>query len=285
MTIVSSLGAVTLVGGSQVRPGDLTTALSLAPTLVAADGGADCLLAEGLRPVAVIGDMDSLSAAARAAFADVMVEVAEQESTDFDKALRHIAAPLVLALGFTGGRFDHELAMLHGLLARPSQPCVAVGEESLVFLCPPRLTLDLRPGTVVSLFPMGQVGMASDGLVWPTRGIAFDPVTRIGTSNAATGPVSLRPDAALMDFCGIIDHGLARVVERQCRTVIVRHIPFTRDRQPAGAPSRPPPGMGPSSAVGRLRPHRSRVPQVPHRQEYCAKPKPAQERLRLSATA
>ena len=202
MTIVSAKTAITLVGGAKVRPDDLTTALSLAPTLVAADGGADTLLSAGLRPRAVIGDMDSIGAAARAAFADVMIEVAEQETTDFDKALRHIRAPVVLALGFAGGRLDHELAMLHGMLARPHQPCVALGVETLVFLCPARLSLDLPAGTAVSLFPMGQVGVASEGLVWPTEGLRFQPAGRIGTSNAATGPqtgpVRLAADAPLM---------------------------------------------------------------------------------------
>ena len=214
MTIVSSDSAVTLVGGAQFSRADLTTALSLAPTLVAADGGADAVLAAGQVPRAVIGDMDSLGDAARAAFAGRLVTVPEQETTDFDKALRHVRAPLVLALGVTGGRFDHELAMLHGLLLRPEQPCVALGAESVVCLCPPRLALDLAPGTVVSLFPMAPVRAGSTGLRWPTAGIDFAPGARIGTSNAATGPVTLTPDAPAMLL----------ILPRTCLAVLVRAL-------------------------------------------------------------
>ena len=199
MTQVVRPSPITLVGGANLRRTDLTVALSLAPTLVAADGGADALLAAGAVPAAVIGDMDSLGAGARAAFADVLIEVAEQDSTDFDKALRHISAPLVLALGFSGGRLDHELAALHGLLRHPDRRCVVIGAESLTFLCPPEVSLDLGPGTVVSLFPMAPVAVCSEGLRWPTDGIAFAPDTRIGTSNAATGgPVRLGADAPAM---------------------------------------------------------------------------------------
>lgn len=196
--IVQSLDAVTLVGAGPLAAGDLTAALALAPVVVAADGGAGRLLALGHRPRAVIGDMDSLPAEAAAALADVLHPVTEQETTDFDKALRHVAAPLILALGFSGGRFDHELAVLHTLLRRPERRCIVAGAESVTFLCPPRLALDLAPGTALSLFPMGAVGVASRGLEWPTDGIAFAPDSRIGTSNRVSGPVTLVADAPRM---------------------------------------------------------------------------------------
>ena len=196
--IVHSPGPVTLVGGANLRRSDLKKALSFAPVLVAADGGADHLLRAGLQPQAVIGDMDSITGAARAAFAAVLHPVTEQMTTDFDKALRQIAAPLVIALGVTGGRFDHELAALHVLLRYPHRVCVVLGPDTLTVLCPPRLALTLAPGTPVSLFPMGPVRCGSTGLRWPTEGLDFAPATVIGTSNAAIGPVTLTPDAAAM---------------------------------------------------------------------------------------
>ena len=196
--IVHSSDPVTLVGGADLRLSDLTMALTFAPTLVAADGGADHLLRARLQPQAVIGDMDSISGPARVAFAQVLHHVPEQQTTDFDKALRHIAAPLVLALGVTGGRFDHELAALHVLLRHPDRLCLLLGPDSLTMLCPPNLTLDLAPGTVVSLFPLGSVHCKSTGLRWATDGLDFAPDRLIGTSNAATGPVTLTPDAPAM---------------------------------------------------------------------------------------
>jgi thiamine pyrophosphokinase len=178
---------VTLLGGGALGPGDLAAALALAPRLVAADGGAAAALAAGLMPEAVWGDMDSLPPAARARIpADRVHAIAEQETTDFDKALRHIAAPVVLAAGFTGDRVDHELAVYHVLAARAATRCIVIGSADLVLHAPPRLELDLPPGTRVSLFPLAEVTGRAEGLAWPIEGLAFHPARRIGTSNLAT---------------------------------------------------------------------------------------------------
>ena len=193
--IVHTPGGATLAGGAPFAAADLDDALRHAPALVAADGGANRLLALGRRPQAVIGDMDSLSAEVRAALAGRLHPVAEQETTDFDKALTRIEAALVIGVGFTGGRIDHELAAFHSLALRADRPCLLLGRETLAFHGPPRLALALDAGTPVSLFPLGEVEVASEGLRWPTTGLRFSPMRRIGTSNeAAGGGVLLRPD-------------------------------------------------------------------------------------------
>lgn len=166
----------------------------MAPGLVAADGGADILLRAGLAPRAVIGDMDSIGAAARSQFAAVLHPISEQESTDFDKALRNIAAPAIIALGFAGGRFDHELAVMNTLVRHPGRRCIVVGAQTLVFHCPPALDLPLPAGVDVSLFPMAALRCDSAGLRWPTGGLDLAPDGRIGTSNRAEGAVRLAPD-------------------------------------------------------------------------------------------
>jgi thiamine pyrophosphokinase len=105
--IVSSSAPITLIGGADPAPDILTVALKWGETVVCADGGADTALWAELNPVAVIGDMDSISDAAKDAYRDVLHPITEQDSTDFDKALRHIVAPLVLGAGFSGARIDH----------------------------------------------------------------------------------------------------------------------------------------------------------------------------------
>ena len=87
-------------------------------------GGRARALAAGIVPQAVIGDLDSISEAGRAAIPPGRLHrVAEQETTDFEKALRHIAAPFVLGVGFAGTRIDHLLAALTTLvrLRRPTR--------------------------------------------------------------------------------------------------------------------------------------------------------------------
>lgn len=194
--IVESSEGVTLVAGGPFRRRDLTAALKHAPRLVAADGGADRLLAAGVRPEAVIGDLDSISDGARAALSHVLHPIAEQATTDFDKALRCISAPFVLALGVMGGRIDHELAVLNALVRNRASPCLLIGAQDVLFHAPSHLGLDLQAGDRVSLFPMAAVTGHSDGLRWPIAGLNFRPDGMIGTSNEVTaGRVELRFDA------------------------------------------------------------------------------------------
>jgi thiamine pyrophosphokinase len=179
---------VTLLGGGTLGAGDLALALSLAPRLVAADGGAARALAEGHMPEAVYGDMDSLGPEAMARIpAERLHVIAEQETTDFDKALRHVVAPVILAVGFTGARIDHELAVYHVLATRPDARCIVLGVADIVLHAPPRLRLDLPAQTRVSIFPLAPVTGRSRGLDWPIDGLRLDPLGRIGTSNRSTG--------------------------------------------------------------------------------------------------
>lgn len=183
---------LTLIGGGDCTKDDIDLAFRLAPACVAADGGADAALAANITPAAVIGDMDSISDHARAQIpADRMHLIAEQDSTDFDKCLRHVAAPLVVAVGFAGGQIDHTLATLHTLVVRCDRPVVVLAARDVIFLCPPRMHLPMQAGVRVSLFPFGRVTGTSVGLEWPIDGLNFAPGLKSGTSNRATGDVSL----------------------------------------------------------------------------------------------
>ncbi|MEO0752346.1 MAG: thiamine diphosphokinase [Pseudomonadota bacterium] len=197
--IVSSQDPITLVGGGQVDASDVNLALAHAPTLVAADGGADRALAFGHAPVATIGDFDSITDKARAALSeDRLHHIAEQDSTDFEKALREISAPLVIGVGFTGARVDHQLAVINTLVRFPQKRCILLGAHEILVLCPPTLRLDVAAGTTVSLFPMGAVEGVSDGLKWPIGGLHFAPDGQVGTSNEATGPIDIAVTAPKM---------------------------------------------------------------------------------------
>lgn len=189
--------AVTLVGGGALDGATLARALDRAPRLVAADGGADAALALGRVPDLAVGDFDSISDGARARLGAARLRhEPDQETTDFDKALAAVPAPLVLAVGFAGARLDHTLAAMSTLLRNPARRVVMDTGADLCLLCPPDLTLDLPAGTRVSLFPMAPVRCASEGLVWPTEGLDLSAAGRIGTSNAAQGgAVRLAPQA------------------------------------------------------------------------------------------
>lgn len=197
--IVHADAPVTLIGGGQADAATLSQVLALAPRLVAADGGAAHALAAGHMPEAVIGDMDSLTPEDRARLpAGSIHRIDEQDSTDFDKCLLAIRAPLVLGLGFTGPRLDHQMAAFNSLVRHYKRRCILVGRTEVVMLAPPSLRLDLEPGATVSLFPMGAVEAKSEGLHWPVGGLSFAPDGRVGTSNRATGPIWLAVTAPKM---------------------------------------------------------------------------------------
>ncbi|TCP41791.1 thiamine diphosphokinase [Rhodovulum marinum] len=197
--LFQSPATIALVGGGFVNPNHLARVRALAGEVVAADGGADHALAAGLTPRLVVGDFDSISPASRAALpADRLHHVAEQDSTDFEKCLRAVKAPLILGLGFLGERIDHALAAMNVLARHPDRRCILLGAADICFLCPPVLTLAPPLGSRLSLFPFGPVRGHSTGLRWPIGGIDFATEGRVGTSNQVTGPVRLRIETGAM---------------------------------------------------------------------------------------
>lgn len=210
--IVESLQGVTLAGGGPFGAAALRRAVRFAPVIVGADGGADRLLALGTEPQAAIGDFDSISDAARARLAGRLFPIGEQETTDFDKALRSIKAPFVLGLGFAGARLDHGLAVLNALVRHPDKRCLVLSPQDVTFLAPPEMRLIMPVGTRISLFPMGAVSGTSEGLRWPINGLRFAPDGMIGTSNETS--------ARQMRLCFDADRMLVILPLRQLPAVL-----------------------------------------------------------------
>jgi len=192
------LEKVTLLGGGELSAANVSECLTLAPNLVACDGAAAVALEMGLTPARVVGDLDSLDDATRARLdPDTIFAVAEQASTDFEKALASTDAPLILGVGFMGGRLDPELACYNALVRHPDRPCILVGDTDICFHAAGTLRLALDPGTRVSLFPMAEVTVDAAGLEWPLDALTLAPWGRVGTSNRAVAPeIEIAPDGA-----------------------------------------------------------------------------------------
>lgn len=179
---------VLLVGNGAIDDGAITLATQIGGPVLAADGGAKAALQYGFKLQATIGDMDSISKVNQDALFGEIIRVTSQDTTDFEKCLSMIQAPLILGVGFLGGRLDHELAALNALV-QSAQNVVLIGEVDIVFLLPSHFSVSLPIGTRISLFPMGKVsGVTSTGLKWEISDRVFSPSTGISTSNQIATP-------------------------------------------------------------------------------------------------
>lgn len=179
-----------LIGGGLVGDAALARVRRRASALLAADGGANRFSKRKADLAAVIGDLDSLENAEawRAALGERVLHIAEQDSTDFEKCLYSVSAPLYLAVGFLGGRFDHAIAALHVLLKRSDRRVILVEDDEILFLAPRRWRIDLPPGERLSVAPLRHCrAVRSGGLRWPLDGLTLELGARIGTSNETLG--------------------------------------------------------------------------------------------------
>lgn len=187
--------ALLAVGGDGPGRDVLASRLSSFDIVCAADSGLDLLLSWGVAPGLIVGDMDSISDPAllgRFPDAEVLRFARAKDESDSEiglRILRERGAERVVMAGGGGGRLDHLLA-LRALFGRACHPdewhtamesCYRVGEGE-------GLALASRPGTTVSVFPLGAEasGMASEGLRWPLDGLVWD-ASGFGLSNEATG--------------------------------------------------------------------------------------------------
>ncbi|WP_322892911.1 MULTISPECIES: thiamine diphosphokinase [unclassified Yoonia] len=197
---VTSDRTICLIGGGPVAEAAFAAVLPLIAGFVGVDGGADELLARDLIPKAVIGDLDSVSDAARARFVDCLWHIAEQDSTDFEKALTRVNAPQIIALGFTGGRMDHALSVLNVMARHPDRPVFLVDADDVSYLAPQgSSTITLPAGARVSLMPLADVRASVSGVRWPFTDWALHPTGRNSASNmAAGGPVRISAEGPLL---------------------------------------------------------------------------------------
>lgn len=175
-----------------VRSGDL---------VVAVNGGSSHVIAAGLVPDHLIGDLDSLpdEIQERCRVGGTVVHRApvDKDETDLELALAWVvtqpAVDEIVVLGASGGRPDQALANLlllaiSALIGR--RVLVASGNwVTMIVRGGERLDLVGCPGDRVSLIPLGgsAEGVTTSGLVFPLRGetLLFGPAR--GVSNRMVG--------------------------------------------------------------------------------------------------
>lgn len=187
--------AVVATGGAPLDP-DAVAAAPIGAYVVAADGGLDHALAAGMRPDALVGDLDSVSADGLAwatAHATVLTHPADKAATDTELAVAHAltADPsrLVLLAG-AGDRLDHTIAAL-GSLGAPALDHLDVveawwGADRLYVATPDRpVVVYAGAGTTFSVLAMHgpAAGVTITGARWPLDDVELRPLVGWGVSN------------------------------------------------------------------------------------------------------
>ena len=166
--------------------------------VLAADGGLRTALSCGLRPQAVIGDMDSANDLDQLPDDIRQIKLSGQDDTDFEKSLGVISAPLIIGIGFLDGRFDHSLAVLDALARLPhDRPVLLVGGDDVLLRLRGDFEMTLPLASRFSVWPLGrQHFLRSHGLEWPLDDVTMALGKRTGTSNRVIGkPVSITAGA------------------------------------------------------------------------------------------
>lgn len=189
-------GLLVIVGGGPVDIELLKELQGEGAGLVAADGGAKWCARASIVPEAIIGDMDSLENREGWAAKTGLIEISEQESTDFEKCLYSTSSPLVLGLGLTGGRLDHTLNALD-VAARYAgkRKIILVDETDIALAVAGDFSFEAMPGARVSIHPVFPIRfLRSRGLAFPLDGVELAPGKRSGTSNRTeTGAFEIVP--------------------------------------------------------------------------------------------
>ncbi len=152
--------------------------------VVAADGGANHLREISVTPECVIGDMDSIEDLGFFRKNTKVICVADQNSTDLEKCLQRIDAPLFIAIGFLGSRFDHSLEIMHVFEKYSDKNIIFLSEYDVIFLLPRIWKISLPLETRISFYPLREVKcLKSHGLKYPVDGLMMKQGVQIGTSN------------------------------------------------------------------------------------------------------
>jgi thiamine pyrophosphokinase len=182
-----------LVANAPIRwSPNLAARVAAARPLLAADGGANHLARLGLRPTAVIGDLDSMSDETRSWLGeDCLIQKIDQDRTDLEKAIEYafdeLGVQSMTVLAALGGRTDHDLANL-GLLARLAMGdrLIFESQDQRVLAVAGEANLAATPGETWSFWTFDpSVRVDIEGVRWPVTDAALDAGRSPSISNQA----------------------------------------------------------------------------------------------------
>lgn len=164
-----------------------------AKSIICCDGATKKLIEVGMKPTAIVGDMDSLSKEIQQEYSNIIFKQESQESNDLTKAFIYslsLNPKSITILGATGMREDHSLGNISLLAHYAAQTTVPIemltntGIFKVIFkggkFCS-------EPGKQISFFPLNnKIKITSKGLKYPLDNVIFDSWWK-ATLNECTG--------------------------------------------------------------------------------------------------
>jgi thiamine pyrophosphokinase len=164
--------------------------LKAADQLICCDGAADKLIASGMSPHVIVGDMDSVSDEVKDLYASIIIHSDDQESNDLTKAVHYCIEkgyPSVSILGATGLREDHTLGNISLMMEYyPRIEVQIISDYGIFLLVSSGEQVQSFIGEKISFFSIdNRVCVSSTGLLYPLKDLRLSNWYR-ATLNEAT---------------------------------------------------------------------------------------------------
>ena len=171
--------------------------LKTAELIICCDGATDKLVARGMSPHVIIGDLDSVSSEVRELYASVMIHSDDQESNDLTKAVHYCIEkgyPSVSILGATGLREDHTLGNISLMMEYfPRIEVQMISDYGLFFLAQSGEKVQSYNGEKISLFSIdNRVRVTSTGLKYPLNDLQLSNWYKASLNEATADHITLQ---------------------------------------------------------------------------------------------
>jgi thiamine pyrophosphokinase len=159
--------------------------------VIAADGAANRLLAKGIVPDYIIGDLDSITDEVREQVeskSEIILKPS-QEKNDFQKILEFSASQQwtnLLICGIHGGQLEHTFNNWSVFIrfARQLNLCI-YDENRYAIAIQDSASFEVSIDELISLIPQGKCKLSTQGLKWELNGEYLELGTREGARNRA----------------------------------------------------------------------------------------------------
>lgn len=160
-------------------------------TIISADGASDYLYKHSIIPDIIIGDLDSISKKSLRYFSSIntkIIELKEQETTDFEKALNFansLNIKNIIVFGAVSLRFDHTLNNFSVIKRFHNKMKIKlINNDYEIFYFDKSISFKYKKNEIVSFLGLPVAyGVKTEGLKYPLKNEKLEFGVREGTLN------------------------------------------------------------------------------------------------------